>query len=261
MKKLQKVILGLLLLITAGIAAVGFLVFGVITSNPKGYSTIGEIATPQGFERIESEEPRYADFLRNLPLKKRGAKVQLYTGDEARLQALNYAVLDLPLLSNSEQCADACMRLRAEFLFHERRYSDIRFQNVNGKTLRYHGGNSRKELEEYLRQVYEMASTYSLSREMKTRKLKDMQPGDVFIYPARRGMKLGHAIMVVDVALNPRTGKKAFLLVEGNTHARNIHLLRNIKNPFRSPWFMLDTDADFMVLALSTFNKDELKHF
>lgn len=261
MKLLRKVILGLLLLFIAGVTVALYLYWGVITSNPKGYSTIGEIEVPQGFERIEGEEPGYVNYLRTLPLKKRGAKVHLYTGGDAGWQTLNYAVLDLPLLSNSEQCADACMRLRAEYLFNEKRYSDIRFQNVNGETLRYQGGNSREKLELYLRQVYDMASTYSLSREMKMQKLKDMQPGDVFVYPARKGMKLGHAITVVDVAQNPRTGKKAFLLAEGNTPARDIHIIRNIKNPFRSPWFMLDTDADYMILSLSIFHKDELKQF
>ena len=66
--------------------------------------------------------------------------------------------------------------------------------------------------------------------------------------------------MVVDVAQN-KHGKKAFLLAEGNTPARDIHVMRNFKNPFRSPWFMLDEDADNLLLAVFHYKANELKHF
>ena len=66
--------------------------------------------------------------------------------------------------------------------------------------------------------------------------------------------------MVVDVAEN-KNGKKAFLLAEGNTPARNIHVMRNLTNPFRSPWFMLDEDADNLLLAVFHYKANELKHF
>ena len=66
--------------------------------------------------------------------------------------------------------------------------------------------------------------------------------------------------MVVDVA-HDNHGRKAFLLAEGNTPARDIHVMRNLKNPFRSPWFMLDEDADNLLLAVFRYKADELKHF
>ena len=67
-------------------------------------------------------------------------------------------------------------------------------------------------------------------------------------------------VMVVDVAINSN-GKKAFLLAEGNTPAREIHVMRNFENPFRSPWFMLDEDADNLLLAVFHYKANELKHF
>jgi hypothetical protein len=95
---------------------------------------------------------------------------------------------------------------------------------------------------------------------MKVRPLADMQPGDVFVYPARKGQKYGHAVMVMDVAVN-KNGKKAFLLAEGNTPARGMHLMRNFLNPFRSPWFMLDENADMLILSVFHYHSNELKHF
>ena len=87
-----------------------------------------------------------------------------------------------------------------------------------------------------------------------------MQPGDVFVYPARYGQTYGHAVMVVDVAVN-KHGKKAFLLAEGNTPAREIHIMRNFENPIRSPWFMLDEDADNLILSVFHYKATDLKHF
>ena len=67
-------------------------------------------------------------------------------------------------------------------------------------------------------------------------------------------------MMVVDVAVN-RKGKKAFLLAEGNTPAREIHLLRNFENPISSPWFMLDEDADNLLLSVFHYKASDLRHF
>ena len=248
-----------LLVVAAGGVGV-WVLFGSKTSNPHNYATIGDIPTPWGYDRVSGDDATYSWYLRSLPLKKKGSKVQLYTGGEARFQSLCYAVVDLPLLSNAEQCADVCMRLRAEYLFNTGQYSRIHFKNVNGKTMHYGGGSSRKAFERYLRNLYGVASTFSLSREMKTRRLADMQPGDVFVYPARYGQKYGHAVMVVDVAVNKR-GKKVFLLAEGNTPARNIHVLRNFENPIRSPWFTLDEDAENLLLAVFHYKASDLRRF
>ena len=229
MKKILKwTIVGTFL---AVIAAGGFglwILFGSKTSNPNNYKTIGEIPEPWGYVRINGDDVAYTNYLRSLPLKERGAKVQLYTGGNARFQSLNYAVINMPILSNAEQCADVCMRLRAEYLFNTGQYGRIRFQNVNGKTLSYGGGGSRKSFERYLRNLYGVASTFSLSREMKTRN---------------------------------SDGKKAFLLAEGNTPAREIHVMRNFENPFRSPWFMLDEDADNLILSVFHYKASDLKSF
>ncbi len=202
-----------------------------------------------------------ADFLRNLPFKRKGAKVELYTGGNAHFQPICYAVVDMPILSNYEQCADVCMRLRAEYLFATKQYDRIRFNDVNGQTFAYQGGSSRKALESYLKKLYGVASTFSLSREMKTLPLKDMRPGDVFVYPAGRyKQRLGHAIMVADVAVN-KSGRKAFLLIEGNTPARSIHVMRNLVNPPCSPWFLLDDNAEHLLLDGIPYKATDLKHF
>ncbi len=125
--------------------------------------------------------------------------IKYYWGGVADLQYLNYAVVDLPLLSNAEQCADVCMRLRTEYLYQAGRAKDIHFMDVQGNLLKYDGDESRESFEKYLRHVFDVANTYSLHKEMEKRDLGRIQPGDVFIYPAN-GSQYGHAVMVADVA-------------------------------------------------------------
>ena len=159
MKKIMKV-LGCLLLVAIVVA--GGLWWYSRTSNPWNAKCIVDISAPVGYTRVDGS---YAEWLRELPLKKKGSKVKLYTGGNARYQWLSTGVVDLPMLSNAEQCADMTMRLRAEYLFSQGRYSEIQFTDVNGNRLQYHGGASREALEKYLRKVYGVCSTFSVSRE------------------------------------------------------------------------------------------------
>lgn len=242
------------------LVGIGIIVCGIVwwysrTSNPWNASTVGDISTPIGYTRVEG---RYAEFMRSLPLKKRGSKVQLYTGGDARFQFLSTGVIDMPMLSNSEQCADMTMRLRAEYLFSRGRFSEIRFHDVNGNTLQYHGGSSRKALEKFLKRAYGVCSTFSVSRETTPRPISEVQPGDVLVYPARKLEGMGHALIVIDVA---RNGKKvAIMCAEGNTPARELHVVRNL-NPIQNPWFFFDGDEGMLWISVFHFGKDELRHY
>ena len=262
MKKIKRIIIGIFLVIAIiAIAIKLWTEYGIEKSNPNNYATIGEIQTLDGFARIDGDDPKYSEFLRSLPLKPKGSVVKYYWGGIADLQDLNYAVVDLPLLSNAEQCADVCMRLRAEYLYHIGNLENIYFLDVNGNVLNYNGEKSRESLEGYLRDVFRVANTYSLSRQMDEREVADIQPGDVFVYPAPNSNSYGHAVMVADVAQNQDTGKKAILLVEGFIPARSIHVMRNMQDPSASPWFILDEESDTHLFSLFQFKYIDLKCF
>jgi hypothetical protein len=172
---------------------------------------------------------------------------------------LGTAVIDQKLLSNAEQCADVTMRLRAEYLWKTGRYNEICFRDVNKKNVQYTGGSSRKAFEKYMRKVYGVCSTYSVYHETQPRAIKDVQPGDVFVYPARYGRKYGHAVIVVDVAKS-KSGKIAVMCAEGNTPARDQHIVRNY-NPLRNPWFFFNGDENVFIVGPFHFYAKEVRHY
>ena len=83
MKRKKVSLIALAVIITLGFC----LGLSMLISNPWNAKRIGDIPCPVGYTRISANS--YADFLRSLPLKKRGALVHLHDGKLARLQLLD----------------------------------------------------------------------------------------------------------------------------------------------------------------------------
>lgn len=253
----------LLIILSALSVVLVLYIASIYVSNPRNSKTIGDIPLPRGYTRVDVAENSFAAWLRHLPLKSRGTSLRLYSGGKANLQWLSAGVVDMPLLSNDEQCADVCMRLQSEYLFKNGQYDKISFTALNGKKLTYTGGADRKAFESFMKRVFGSCNTTSLCSSLPSRRLEDMQIGDMFIYPHRKvhgRNHYGHAVLVADMAINNCAGKKIFLLVEGSTPACDIHILRNL-NPFRSQWFSLDEEAERMRFNVFRFSNKELMYY
>jgi hypothetical protein len=224
-------------------------------------STIAtEIPPPEGYERIEVTAESFANWLRNLTLKQEGTPVYLYNGRKKWNQRAHFAVLHIDTgTKDLQQCADAVIRLRAEYLYARGLYSAIHFNftsgdeasftqwaagyrpKVNGNKVQWvkkaDQDSSYRNFRRYLTTVYIYAGTYSLSKELKPRgNSHEMQIGDVFI----EGGFPGHAVIVVDMAENKENGEKVFLLAQSFMPAQDIHVLKNPNNAGLSPWYALD---------------------
>ena len=84
-----------------------------------------------------------------------------------------------------------------------------------------------------------------------------MQIGDVFI----KGGSPGHAVIVVDMAINPKTNKKIFMVAQSYMPAQDIHILINTNKPAISPWYDLEETASEIETPEWTFDNNQLKRF
>lgn len=208
-------------------------------------SIASQIHPPAGFKRTALKRGTFADWLRHLPLKRNGTPVFLYNGTPKSNQNVHAAVIDIDTgTENLQQCADAIIRLRAEYLYSRNNFAAIHFNFTNGDKASFIGwisglrpivtdnkvtwvrraarDASYSSFREYLRTVFTYAGTQSLSQELKDRKdINNIQIGDVFI----QGGFPGHAVIVVDMARNPRTGEKVFLLAQSYMPAQDMAYL------------------------------------
>lgn len=213
--------------------------------NPAGNTLAERILPPPGFKRDAAEEDSFAAYARALAVKPHGAAVRYYDGAVKDGDGIYCAVLDLPLGNrNLQQCADAAMRLRAEYLFARRDYADIAFSFIrDGKRRSYirHAGGRRTyaSLQRYLDHVYEFANTASLFRDTRRISAAEMQPGDIFL---QKGRPYGHAVIIMDMATNDK-GRRIFLLAQSYMPAQDIQILINPNDESISPWYALPDDG------------------
>ena len=148
-------------------------------------ATLAErIPPPPGFERKPQSADSFATWLRGLPMRADGAPVLTHTGKPKWRQDVHAAVIDIDIGTRDlQQCADAIMRLRAEWLFSQRRDTEIAFNNTNGKRMRFASAKRRDHagLRKYMDLVFAYAGTYSLERELKPVAPEAIAIGDVFI--------------------------------------------------------------------------------
>jgi hypothetical protein len=109
----------------------------------------------------------------------------------------------------------------------------------------------------YCNTIFNYAGTSSLSKELKAVKdINDMKIGDVFIV----GGFPGHAVLVVDMCENIKTGEKLFMIQQSYMPAQEMHILKNKNNPSYSPWYSLDFGSELETPEW-TFRKDQLMKF
>ncbi|WP_343631587.1 DUF4846 domain-containing protein [Fluviicola sp.] len=233
---------------------------------------------PEGYGRKSQDSSSFGFYLRNLPLKKHGSEVHLYNGSLKGNQTAHAAVVNMSVGNRDlQQCADAVMRLRGEYLFHNKRFSDIHFRFVSGFNCEYSkwregnrvalNGNSvfwqksaaadksYASFLKYMETVFNYASTLSLEKELRSIELKDVEIGDVLI----RGGAPGHAVIVVDMAENA-DGEKLVLLAQSYMPAQEIQVLLNPMNRNTSPWYNLEERAKIYTPEW-TFEAHQLRRF
>ncbi|MCS4303403.1 DUF4846 domain-containing protein [Chryseobacterium sp. BIGb0232] len=244
-------------------------------------NTIKErFSPPKDYQWQEEKPDSFGYFIENFKLKPYGSQILRYDGSPISTQHLHEAVFDIDTGNKDlQQCADAVIRLRAEFLYKIKKTDDIKFHFTSGHLLTWNdykngtrafvNGNavsfrktagfddSYQGFRDYLDLIFNYAGTISLNKETQpVLKSSDLKTGDILITPGSPG----HVVFIAGVCQN-KEGEKLFLLSEGFTPAQSIHLL---SNPFQkniSPWYDLDVNASETKTARYIFKPTNFRSF
>ena len=198
----------------------------------------------------------WAYFLQHLPQSK--GNILDYQGRPIVNQEKHFALINYDVgTKDLQQCADALIRIRAEYLFCQKRFNEIGFHFTNGAfydwasycrgirpVFENHNdrqtfvktaapkGTTHASLRNYLDIIYAYAGTVSLCKELQP--TDKLQIGTVIIYPGHPG----HCCLIVDRGI--RNGKDTvYKLVEGYMPAQSIYMLANPYEPKLSHWYHL----------------------
>lgn len=234
------------------------------------------IKDPPGFTRVPVEDRSWGQWLRHIPMLPPGAEVRDLNGTRTIVPADSphlAGVTEIPVVENQE-CADAIMRLWAEYLRWAKRPEEIGFP-AGGTTLswskwregyrvqpegerlrmvkRARPDEARHTFDRYLWSVFAWCGTYSLEQVSKPACFENLRIGDFFVHAGSPG----HAVLIADLATE-ETGRKKALLLQGYMPAQNPHVMSPGEG---GPWFDLAPDKPIDTPFWGAFSWDELRRF
>lgn len=226
--------------------------------NKKGLKISDRVLIPEGYKRVPYPEESFQIYLRQYPLKSFGSKIINYDSTDYYWQKGHIGILDITVPDNGlQQCADALIRIRSEYLWSQNRKEEIGFNftsghycswlnyangyrpEINGNKVKFYktaqADHSKNNFYKYLNLIYMYSGTLSLYNELdKIKNNSEIKLGDMLII----GGSPGHIVMVCDEIVNDK-GEKKFLLFQGNTPAQSVHLVKNLEDSKLSPWYSL----------------------
>ncbi|MGC6430105.1 MAG: DUF4846 domain-containing protein [Jejuia sp.] len=271
MKRLLALLIGIVILITIffKIEPVQHTANAIISEikptgllNKDSLTIKSRVNLPEGYSRVKYPKGSFQEYLRNYKLKPFGTKIINYDDSEYFWQFGHIGILDIPVPKNGlQQCADALIRIRSEYLWDNNRKNVIGFNFTSGDYCswkKYAEGyrpkirgnsvsfsktasvdRSKENFYKYLNLIYMYSGTLSLYNELpKINTVKNLKLGDMLI----KGGSPGHIVMICDEAVNSE-GDKIYLLFQGNTPAQSVHLVKNLEDSDLSPWYHLKKDA------------------
>jgi hypothetical protein len=196
----------------------------------------------------------WPSFLQHLPTENK--PIVDYKGNQIVNQEKHFAILTYDIGSSDlQQCADALIRLRSEYLFSQKKYTQIGFhfnlgiyysltdylrgirpifknrQQILAQTSAA-SELSHASLRRWLDIVYAYANTVSLCKEL--RNADCLQTGTVIIFPGHPG----HCCIIIDEAVTDKQDT-VYKMAEGYMPAQSIYVLSNPYEPEWNPWYHL----------------------
>lgn len=246
--------------------------------NKDSLTIASRVNVPDGYIRVNYTDETFQEYLRHYKLKTFGSKIINYDDTSYFWQGGHIGILEIPVPNNGlQQCADALIRIRSEYLWNTNRKDEIGFNftsghycswkkyaegyrpKINSNKVSFHktasANHSKDNFYKYLNLIYMYSGTLSLYNELEAVSAKDLKIGDMLI----KGGSPGHIVMIADEVVNEK-GEKLFLLFQGNTPAQSVHLVKNLEDSTISPWYQLEDDA-MIPVSNYTFGSSKFVRF
>ena len=225
------------------------------------------IQPPPGVVRQSLKNTSFGNYLRQLPLLpdssnvldfQNNIRVNHSDSSLARVIAINIKGQRL------WQCMDILIRIHVDFLQQQKEPQKINYPLPEGTMLSwpewqkgirpfFSGLHFKKKsiaapdsssaaFQRYLNKLFEFSGTQTFFYYYPQLELDELQAGDFIV---KKGKK-GHAVMIVDLALNDQ-GERIALIGQGDTPACQFYLL---KNKDGSPWFQISNTAIYPDLPI-----------
>ncbi|MCT4631024.1 DUF4846 domain-containing protein, partial [Winogradskyella sp.] len=179
--------------------------------NKDSLTIKSRVNIPKGYKRAAYPKGSFEDYLRHYKLKPFGSKIINYDNSEYFWQGGHIGILEVPVPKNGlQQCADALIRIRSEYLWDNNRKNEIGFNftsghycswkkyaegyrpKIKGNRVSFHktasADHSKTNFYKFLNLIYTYSGTLSLFNELESIKAKDLKIGDMLI----KGGSPGH---------------------------------------------------------------------
>lgn len=244
-----------------------------------GNNIKSRIPAPPGYSWAEEESNSFGSFLQNIELKPHSSQILDHNGFPISNQNEHVAIINYDVGNRDlQQCADAVIRIRAEYLYERAMYPEIGFHFTSGHLFTWNqykngyravvNGNdvlfqqtqsandSYQNFRKYLNAIYTYAGTISLNKEThKVTNDADIKAGDIIVTPGSPG----HALIIVGKAING-DNKSVYLLAQGYTPAQSIHIITNNGEDI-NPWYELKINTSSTHTARYTFTPTNIRSF
>jgi hypothetical protein len=224
----------------------------------------------------------FENWLRGLPLLPEGTAVHLYNGELKGYQGAHAAVLNVDVSNEDlQQGIYAVIRLRAEYFFYTKQFDKLVFQapdslqlnylqylkgkriviqgnksSVNFYGKKYSDASDHSVFALFMDDVFRYAETSAFNSTLIKISPDSISTGDIFIHNGNPG----HAVIIVDMAINEKTGEKIFMLAQSYRPAQQMHILKNDYNRNLSPWYPVHPKSK-LITPEYVFDWGELKRF
>ncbi len=243
--------------------------------NPSGKTVETRFILPKGYERIPADKNSYTYFLRHLYLFPDGT----VSGDNPPMgHSAGILNVDMAAIDRVQHDAQMCLCLRGEYLFEQEQYDKIAFTIITFEyipyvewvegmllvikdktyiTKSYTSIERYRTFRNYLGFITTNADVFTLLVDVQPISINDIMPGDMFIQATRPG----RVVVVLDVAYNPTTGDRIFLLARNCTPIRTAYVLVNPEGWSGSPWYSVKTEGNKIITPEYVFYKRDLRRF